>query len=59
MAIDEKKVEVLKVWYSIFCTIMDDRKIPWEMKSDKLHKLRRLLKDQSSDLEKLVQQMKN
>jgi hypothetical protein len=59
MALDEKKVEVLKVWYSIFCTIMDDREMTWEIKTDKLHKLRRLLKDESPDLELIVAQMKN
>jgi hypothetical protein len=58
MALDEKKVEILKVWYSIFCVIMDDEKIE-EDKIDKLIKLRKRLKDESPELEQMLKQMKN
>jgi hypothetical protein len=58
MALDEKKVEILKVWYSIFCVIMDDEKIE-EDKIDKLIKLRKRLKDESQELEQMLKQMKN
>jgi hypothetical protein len=56
--LDEKKVEILKVWYSIFCVIMDDEKIE-EDKIDKLIKLRKRLKDESPELEQMLKQMKN
>ena len=59
MAIDAKKLEILKVWYSIFVVIMDDREISWEQKTDKLHKLRRRLKQESPELEQIIKQMKN
>ena len=54
-----KKIEVLKVWYSIFCVIMDDKDMYIGEQLEKLNKLRKRLKDESPELEKLVAQMKN
>lgn len=57
--LDEKKVEVLKVWYSIFCVIIDAISYNEEEKLSKLTQLRERLKRESPELEQLVKQMKN
>jgi len=59
MSLDPKKIEVLKVWYSIFCTIIDDKELSNDKILDKLFKLRQLLIQQDPDLEDVIKQMKN
>ena len=59
MAINKKALECLKVWYSIFCTIVDDKSLNHQTTLDKLYKLRDRIKRESPELEKMIKQMKN
>lgn len=59
MAINEKALECLKVWYSIYTVIMDDKEYTLQVKYDKLLQLRDRIKRESPELEKMIKQMKN
>lgn len=48
--IDKAKVEILKVWYSIFCVLIDDN-IEIGIKMSKLATLREILKHSSPGFE--------
>lgn len=52
--IDPKKLEVLKVWYALFTTIMDEvpnDPVPDSWRIEKLRKLRERLKQEAPGLE--------
>ena len=54
MMIDPKKLEVLKVWYSLFTTIMDEipnDPVPDTWRMEKLRKLRDRLREEAPGLE--------
>lgn len=51
-------VEVLKVWYSIFCTVMDAPEYSPQAKLEKLRQLRRELRERLPAVEEQMKQVK-
>lgn len=60
-AIDPRKLEVLKVWYAIFCTIVDEGRPEYSeaWKLQKLKELRARLRAEAPDLDEMARQSRN
>lgn len=59
MQIDPAKVEVLKVWYSVFCTLMDSDEYTDRVLLEKLRKLRAELVREIPEVEADMAKHKN
>ena len=53
---DLATIEVLKVWYSLFCTLMDDVSLTPFGKLEKLRQLRQELRERLPQVEQALKQ---